>query len=81
MTNESFDQQRREQQQQLTLGQLAIASVGGRNLLIPDKIAEKIEARLPSSVIRIRPEINDSKTISNDDDPYADYEIPDDLMW
>lgn len=65
-----------EQQQQLTLGQLAIASLGERHLLIPDKIAEKIEARLPSSVIRIH-----SATLSNDDDPYADYEIPDDLMW
>jgi len=70
-----------EQQRHLTLGQLAIASIGERNLLIPDKIAEKIEARLASSVIRIHPEINASKIISNDDDPYADYEIPDDLMW
>lgn len=65
-----------EQQQQLTRGQLAIASIGERNLLIPDKIAEKIEARLPTSVIRIH-----SETISTGDDPYADYEIPDDLMW
>ena len=65
-----------EQQQQLTLGQLAIAIIGERHILIPDKIAERIEARLPSSVIRIHPE-----TISNGDDPYADYEIPDDLMW
>lgn len=70
-----------EQQQQLTLGQLAIASIGERHLLIPDKIAEKIQARLPSSVIRIRPEINASEASSNNDDPYADYEIPDDLMW
>jgi len=69
-----------EQQQQLTLGQLAIATIGERHLLIPDKIAEKIEARLPNSVIRIRPEINYSETIANDD-PYANYEIPDDLMW
>ncbi|MFT7414105.1 MAG: hypothetical protein ACI9FO_000762 [Methylophagaceae bacterium] len=69
-----------EQQKQLTLGQLAIATIGERHLLVPDKIAEKIELRLASSIIRIHPEINASQTISNDD-PYADYEIPDDLMW
>jgi hypothetical protein len=70
-----------EQRQQLTLGQLAIAAIGERHVLIPDKIAEKIEARLASSVIRIHPEINASNPISAEDDPYANYEIPDDLMW
>jgi uncharacterized protein YaiL (DUF2058 family) len=65
-----------EQQKQLTLGQLAIATLDEKNSLIPDKIAEKIEARLPSSVTRIP-----SETTSNEDDPYADYQIPDDLMW
>lgn len=65
-----------EQQQQLTLGQLAITCLGEHHTLIPDKIAEKIEARLPSSVIRIQSDI-----ISSEDDPYADYQIPDDLMW
>lgn len=70
-----------EQQQQLTLGQLAIAIIGERNILIPDKIAEKIEMRLPSSVVRIHSENNASETTSQEDDPYADYEIPDDLMW
>lgn len=69
-----------DQRQQLTLGQLAITAIGERHLLIPDKIAEKIEMRSPSSVIRIQPEINASDTVSSDD-PYADYEIPDDLMW
>ena len=65
-----------EQQKQLTLGQLAVATLDNKNTLIPDKIAEKIQARLPSSVIRIQSEV-----ISNENDPYADYQIPDDLMW
>ncbi len=66
-----------EQQDQLTRGQLAIAIVDQAFHLIPDKMAEKIESRLPEMVIRIQ-----SQDVSdNSDDPYADYEIPDDLMW
>ncbi len=65
-----------EQQKELTQGYLAIAIVGEHYALIPDKIAERIESRLPELVIRTQAEEQ-----SNDNDPYADYEIPDDLMW
>lgn len=65
-----------EQQKQLTVGLLAIVTLDDKSTLIPDKIAEKIEERLPSSVTRIQ-----SANISNEDDPYADYQVPDDLMW
>lgn len=65
-----------EQQKQLILGQLAIAVFAEGHVLIPDKIAEKIESRLPDMVIRIKPE-----KVLNEGDPYANYHIPDDLMW
>jgi len=65
-----------EQQQQLTLGQLAIVNVEQKYCLVPDKVAEKIEIRLPESVLRIQVEKQ-----ADDHDPYADYQIPDDLMW
>ncbi|MBL1319680.1 MAG: DUF2058 domain-containing protein [Methylophaga sp.] len=65
-----------EQQQQLTLGQLAIVVLGEKHTLVPDKIAEKIENRLPEKVVRVQ-----SDEASDKDDPYADYQIPDDLMW
>ena len=65
-----------ELQKQLTLGQLAIVVLGGKNTLVPDKIAEKIENRLPEKVVRVQ-----SDEASDKDDPYADYQIPDDLMW
>ena len=65
------------QQDQLTRGQLAIAIIEQAYHLIPDKMAEKIESRLPEMVIRIQSEDMSDK----DDDPYANYEIPDDLMW
>ncbi|PHS71528.1 MAG: nucleoprotein/polynucleotide-associated enzyme [Methylophaga sp.] len=65
-----------EQQTQLTRGQLAIAVLGEKSTLIPDKIAEKIEQRLPEKVVRVQ-----SDEVPDQDDPYADYQIPDDLMW
>lgn len=65
-----------ELQKQLVLGQLAIVVIGENHALIPDKIAEKIESRLPEVVIRTPTEQG-----SDENDPYADYQIPDDLMW
>jgi uncharacterized protein YaiL (DUF2058 family) len=67
-----------EQHKQLTLGRLAIAVDEQRYSLIPDKIADKIAHRSPASVIRIE---QSPSTESQEDDPYADYQIPDDLMW
>jgi len=65
-----------EQQGQLIRGQLAIAILEDSHRLIPDVMAEKIEQRLPEMVIRIQPEEE-----PDEDDPYADFKIPDDLMW
>ena len=65
-----------ELQGQLIRGQVSIAVLNEKFYLIPDKFAEKIEQRLPNYVIRIQPEEE-----PDEDDPYADYKIPDDLMW
>ena len=65
-----------QQQKELTQGYLAIAFAGGSYALIPDKIAARIESRVPESVIR-----TEAEQVSDEKDPYADYEIPDDLMW
>jgi len=65
-----------EQQKELTQGYLAIVASGEHYVLIPDKIAARIEARLPERVIR-----TPSEQGIDDNDPYADYQIPDDLMW
>lgn len=65
-----------EQHAQLGRGQLAIAALEDKFYLIPDKFAAKIEERLPEYVIRVQPEEE-----PDEDDPYADYKIPDDLMW
>ncbi len=65
------------QQQQLAAGRVAIASLQDSYELVPLGVAEKIALRDESRVI-IQPK---DKQIETEDDPYAEFEIPDDLMW
>lgn len=61
-------------------GLIAIVKVEGRYELVPREAGEKIRARNADSVILL----NDPKTKQEGkggDDPYAGYEVPDDLMW
>ncbi len=63
-------------QEQLARGNLAIATNQGNYTLIPAGIAEKISERRPELII------SQQKVEETDpDDPYADFQIPDDLMW
>ena len=66
------------QQEQLSRGNLAIVSSGGAYCLVPAGVAKKIAERDPDIVILSEPAAQDSP---NADDPYAEFEIPDDLMW
>lgn len=61
---------------QLARGQLRIAVLDDQYHLIPAEIVERIEARLQNVVL---PRPKEEKP--DPDDPYADYPIPDDLMW
>jgi len=64
-------------QQQLSNGRLAIARLDDHYEPIASRVAEKIAARDPGCVI-----INDEPVpVSDDDDPYAEFKVPDDLMW
>ena len=68
-----------EQQKQLSRDQVVIISLGDERFeLVPKMVAEKIAERDAKSVIK-----NDtvSSTEQAKDDPYADYQIPDDLVW
>lgn len=61
---------------QLIGGQVAIAKLGERYEIVPRAVAEKIAERDSGFVIL------PSKTEqSDDDDYYADFQVPDDLMW
>lgn len=46
--------------------------------LVPLKVAEKIRELDASVVIALH--VPEKKPVA-EDDPYADYQIPDDLMW
>lgn len=62
---------------QLAAGQLVIVRLSDTAELVPKVVADKIAERDPSLVVRV------SKPTAPpaEDDPYADYKIPDDLMW
>jgi uncharacterized protein YaiL (DUF2058 family) len=61
----------------LMAGRLVIVCHGGSTDLVPRTIADKISERDASLVVRV------ARTSSevDADDPYADFKIPDDLMW
>lgn len=61
---------------QLARGQLLIAFFDGRYQVIPAEIGDRITQRI-ADVVLPRPE----SAQPEEDDPYADYRIPDDLMW
>jgi len=62
----------------LSSGFLAIARLGDGYELVPMAVAEKIRQRDPQSIIQ--PEYR-AESEQDEDYPYADYQIPDDLMW
>ncbi len=59
-------------------GQLAIIKYKKRYEVVPMEIAQKIADRDATAVIKI----NAKSTLNNDEnDPYSEYQIPDDLIW
>lgn len=70
------------QQYQLIHGQIAIARLDERYELVPTVVAEKIRQRDASFIIVLNERAQrapEDQVVA--DDPYADYPIPDDLMW
>ena len=63
----------------LMAGRLVIVCLNGGTELVPRVIADKIAERDASLVVRV----NKAKasTQVEEDDPYAAFQIPDDLMW
>ncbi len=65
--------------EQIVAGRVWIARLEPSYVLLPRPLGEKIEQRAPE-VIVVNNSLN-QETISDADDPYAAYVIPDDLMW
>ncbi|MCM0612441.1 DUF2058 domain-containing protein [Marinobacter sediminum] len=63
---------------QLSRGRLAIVFVNDAYEIVAEGVARKIMERDESAVIVLHDRTKDD---AGDDDPYAGYEIPDDLMW
>ena len=61
----------------LVAGRLAIVCLNGATELVPRGVADKIAERDASLVVRV----NKPCTEIDADDPYAAFQIPDDLMW
>ncbi len=64
-------------QADLVAGRLVIVCQGENTELVPRVIANKIAERDASMVVRVNKTSNEIDA----DDPYAAYQIPDDLMW
>ena len=65
------------QQKQLSNGRLCIVKLEEQYQLIPTLVAEKIQQRDPATLILS----NQPTETPDEDDPYADFQVPDDLMW
>jgi uncharacterized protein YaiL (DUF2058 family) len=68
-----------EMKKKIVSGQLGIARIEGRYELVPATIAEKIKKRNDKRIIIF--EKKSAEQATNENDPYADYQIPDDLTW
>jgi uncharacterized protein YaiL (DUF2058 family) len=64
-------------QEHLMAGRLVIVRLGDSTELVPRVIADKIAERDASLVVRVKK----NEAALEEDDPYAAFKIPDDLMW
>lgn len=67
----------KEQHARLVSGRLAIVRQDAFYEVVPAETAERVRARDASLVLVF----NQPAESSDGDDPYADYQVPDDLMW
>ena len=65
-----------DMKQRILSGKLCIVNSNGVFDVVPSDTAEKIRQRNPSMVIDLKDEES-----TPEDDEYAGYEVPDDLMW
>lgn len=66
-----------EMKQKIIKGSLGIARIEGRYELVPLLVAEKIQQRNEKRVVLFV----DEQQETDENDPYAEHQIPDDLMW
>lgn len=67
-------------QTQLLKGHLGIVRHEDTTYIVPFKLAERVNLLVPDWCGYLADSDNNKETV-DEDDPYADYAIPDDLMW
>lgn len=67
-----------QQHDQISRGLLGIVRQGEGHEIVPAVVAERIRERDAGMVLVLN---SKSEGLAGEDDPYADYPIPDDLMW
>lgn len=67
-----------KQHEEVVKGKLAVVIFNNEFELVPSPVADKISERAEDRIV-----VRNTKTNQqvDEDDPYADYQIPDDLMW
>jgi hypothetical protein len=66
-----------EMKQQIINGVLGLARIDGRYELVPASVAEKIKQRNEKRVVIF----TEVAVVKDENDPYAGFEVPDDLIW
>jgi len=66
-----------DMKKQIMQGKLGIARIEGRYELVTKAVAEKIQQRNEKRVVIF----SDDQNKVDENDPYAEHQIPDDLMW
>lgn len=64
----------------LVAGKLAVVAAETDSVIVPAGAARKIADRMPEAIIVLN-EATSETGGSDDDDPYAEFQVPDDLMW
>jgi len=67
------------QQRQLGNGHLAIVRLDEQYEIVPTNVSEKIAQRDESYLVYCNR--GKEETVVDEDDPYAEFQVPDDLMW
>jgi uncharacterized protein len=67
----------KDQHAKIVSGVFAIVRQDAFYEVIPAEIAERVRARDPALILVL----NQVQPVRADDDPYADFQVPDDLMW
>lgn len=68
-----------EVHKQLAAGELGVTRLNGKTFIVPKQVAVKIIALNPEYLVALNKP--DEGSEPDPDDPYADYQVPDDLMW